>query len=29
MLLLFGLGLFTCCMVLHGELVRLKPDPNI
>ena len=28
MLLLFGLGLFTCCMVLHGELVRLKPDPQ-
>src|SRR5271157_5177068 len=28
MLLLFGLGLFTCCMVLHGELVRLKPDPR-
>jgi SAM-dependent methyltransferase len=28
MLVLFGLGLFTCCMVLHGELVRLKPDPR-
>jgi len=28
MLLLFGLGLFTCCMVLHGELARLKPDPQ-
>ena len=28
MLMLFGLGLFTCCMVLHGELVRLKPDPR-
>src|ERR1017187_5037142 len=28
MLMLFGLGLFTCCMVLHGELVRLKPDPQ-
>jgi len=28
MLVLFGLGLFTCCMVLHGELVRLKPDPK-
>jgi SAM-dependent methyltransferase len=28
MLLLFGLGMFTCCMVLHGELVRLKPDPQ-
>jgi hypothetical protein len=28
MLLLFGLGMFTCCMVLHGELVRMKPDPQ-
>lgn len=28
MLLLFGLGLFTCCMVCHGELARLKPDPK-
>jgi hypothetical protein len=28
MLLLFGLGMFTCCMVLHGELARLKPDPR-
>jgi SAM-dependent methyltransferase len=28
MLVLFGLGLFTCCMVCHGELVRLKPDPQ-
>ena len=28
MLVLFGLGLFTCCMVCHGELVRLKPDPK-
>jgi len=27
-LVLFGLGLFTCCMVLHGELVRLKPHPR-
>jgi hypothetical protein len=27
-LVLFGLGLFTCCMVLHGELARLKPDPK-
>jgi hypothetical protein len=27
-LVLFGLGLFTCCMVLHGELARLKPDPR-
>jgi SAM-dependent methyltransferase len=28
MLGLFGLGLFTCCMVCHGELVRLKPHPK-
>ena len=28
MLILFGLGLFTCCMVCHGELVLLKPDPK-
>ena len=28
MLTLFGLGLFTCCMVCHGELARLKPDPK-
>ena len=27
-LVLFGLGLFTCCMVCHGELARLKPDPK-
>jgi SAM-dependent methyltransferase len=25
---IFGLGLFTCCMVCHGELARLKPDPQ-
>ena len=25
---LFALGLFTCCMVCHGELVRLKPHPR-
>jgi hypothetical protein len=25
---LCGLGLFICCMVCHGELVRLKPDPK-
>ncbi|HXB68257.1 MAG TPA: fused MFS/spermidine synthase [Candidatus Acidoferrales bacterium] len=25
---LFTLGLFTCCMVCHGELARLKPDPR-
>ncbi len=23
----YSLGLFACCMVCHGELVRLKPDP--
>ena len=28
MLVLFGLGLFTCCMVCHGELALLKPDPR-
>jgi len=25
---LFALGLYTCCMVCHGELARLKPDPR-
>jgi SAM-dependent methyltransferase len=25
---LFSMGLFTCCMVCHGELVRLKPHPK-
>jgi len=25
---LFGFGLFICCMVCHGELARLKPDPR-
>src|SRR6185437_12029290 len=25
---LYSLGLFTCCMVCHGELVRLKPHPK-
>jgi SAM-dependent methyltransferase len=25
---LFLIGLFSCCMVCHGELVRLKPDPR-
>jgi SAM-dependent methyltransferase len=25
---LFAAGLFTCCMVCHGELARLKPDPR-
>jgi SAM-dependent methyltransferase len=28
MVALYGLGLFTCCMVCHGELVRLKPHPR-
>jgi SAM-dependent methyltransferase len=27
-LVLFSMGLFTCCMVCHGELARLKPDPK-
>jgi len=25
---LFSLGLFTCCMVCHGELARIKPHPR-
>src|SRR5258708_28723238 len=25
---LLSIGLFTCCMVCHGELVRLKPEPR-
>jgi len=25
---LFGMGLFVCCMVCHGELARLKPNPR-
>jgi hypothetical protein len=25
---LFGAALFICCMVCHGELARLKPDPR-
>lgn len=25
---LFLISLFTCCMLLHGELARLKPDPR-
>src|SRR5216117_1805985 len=25
---LLSIGLFTCCMVCHGELVRLKPHPR-
>src|SRR5207249_628287 len=24
----FGVGMFVCCMVCHGELARLKPDPR-
>ncbi|HLK46628.1 MAG TPA: fused MFS/spermidine synthase [Bryobacteraceae bacterium] len=28
MLPLFAMGLFTCCMVCHGELARLKPHPK-
>lgn len=27
-LALYGLALFICCMVCHGELVRLKPHPK-
>jgi SAM-dependent methyltransferase len=25
---LFAMGLYTCCMVCHGELARLKPHPK-
>ena len=25
---LFCMGLFTCCMVCHGEMARLKPHPR-
>ena len=25
---IYLMGLFACCMVCHGELVRLKPDPR-
>jgi spermidine synthase len=25
---LFCIGLFVCCMVCHGELARLKPEPR-
>jgi SAM-dependent methyltransferase len=28
MIPLFAMGLFTCCIVCHGELARLKPDPK-
>ena len=24
----YGGGLFVCCMVCHGELYRLRPDPS-
>src|SRR5579875_654967 len=27
-IMLFSLGLFTCCMVCHGELARMKPHPR-
>jgi SAM-dependent methyltransferase len=27
-ILLFSLGLFTCCMVCHGELAGMKPHPR-
>jgi len=26
--ILFSMGLYTCCMVCHGELARLKPHPR-
>jgi SAM-dependent methyltransferase len=25
---LYSMGLFTCCMVCHGELARMKPNPR-
>ena len=28
MLPLFAMALFTCCMVCHGELARMKPHPQ-
>jgi SAM-dependent methyltransferase len=28
LVVLFSFGLFTCCMVCHGELVALKPHPR-
>jgi SAM-dependent methyltransferase len=28
LIVLFSLGLFSICMVCHGELARLKPDPK-
>ena len=27
-ILVYSAGLFICCMVCHGELYRLKPDPR-
>ncbi len=27
-IVLYSAGLFTCCMVCHGELSRLRPAPN-
>ena len=27
-LIFYSLGFFVCCMVCHGELYRLKPDPS-
>jgi len=26
-IVVYSLGLFACCMVCHGELARLRPDP--
>lgn len=28
MIILSGVALFICCMVCHGELYRLRPDPS-
>ncbi|HWB83442.1 MAG TPA: fused MFS/spermidine synthase [Bryobacteraceae bacterium] len=28
LVVLYSIGLFLCCMVCHGELVRLKPHPR-
>ena len=28
MIVLSGVALFVCCMVCHGELYRLRPDPS-
>ena len=27
-LVIYSVGLFVCCMVCHGELYRLRPDPR-